>query len=70
MCALAAMAEFPEWIKRIFVLPGEKVPQEYNDVGLYEVRVCKNGEWTRIRLGTHHMLFCILSTSKLILSIR
>lgn len=50
MCAIAALAEYPHFIERIFTLPGEERPQEANAAGFYQLRLCNSGEWTTIRL--------------------
>ena len=39
LSALSSLAENPKLIERLFVT------KEYNETGIYKVRVCKNGEW-------------------------
>lgn len=42
MSALAALAERPALIERMFVT------KEYSSLGLYELRISKNGEWHNV----------------------
>ena len=42
MCALSSLAERPALIERIFVT------KQYNEQGIYQLRLSKNGEWQNI----------------------
>ena len=54
MCAFSALAEFPEEVTRLLCLPGKpKSPQTANTTGVYDVRLCKNGEWRYIRVDDY-----------------
>jgi hypothetical protein len=46
LSALAAMTEFPELIRDLF----PKESQERNHYGAYNVRFCKNGMWSTVRV--------------------
>jgi len=39
LSALIGMADRPALVDRIFIT------KEYNEQGIYELRLCKNGEW-------------------------
>jgi len=39
LCAVSSLAERPALVERIFVT------KEYNEQGIYQLRICKNGEW-------------------------
>jgi len=53
LCAFSALAEFPEEVKRIFCLPGERAPQGVNDAGVYDLQLCLNGTWHRVRIDDY-----------------
>jgi calpain-15 len=39
LSAAACLAERPKLIERLFIT------KEYNEMGIYKIRLCKNGEW-------------------------
>lgn len=39
LCAVACLAERPALIRRLFIT------KEYNEEGVYRLKICKNGEW-------------------------
>jgi len=39
MCALSSLAERPELVERLFIT------KNYNEEGLYRIKICKNGDW-------------------------
>ena len=47
LCAIAALAEYPELIQRLFITEedGEEGEGVGGDTGLYKMRFCKNGRW-------------------------
>jgi hypothetical protein len=54
LCAIAALAEYPHLIKRLFVTEeedGEEGRGVGPDTGLYKMRFCKNGRW-QVREGS------------------
>ena len=53
LCAFSALAEFPDEVARIFCLPKEREPQQVNDVGVYDLRLCFNGQWRYVRLDDY-----------------
>jgi calpain-15 len=42
MCALACLAERPSLVERLFIT------KQANALGIYRVKLCKNGEWMTI----------------------
>jgi hypothetical protein len=42
IASIASVAENPALIKRLFIT------QKYNKQGLYQLRICKNGEWVNV----------------------
>lgn len=47
MCALACIAERPSLIERLFVT------KEYNPLGAYRLKLCKNGEWVTVTVDDY-----------------
>jgi calpain-15 len=47
LASLASIAENPALVKRLFIT------QEYNEEGIYRVKVCKNGEWMTINIDDY-----------------
>ena len=47
LCAVACLAERPALVKRLFVT------KEYNEEGIYRLRICKNGEWTLVTVDDY-----------------
>ena len=47
MSAVASVAENPALIKRIFLT------KEYNEQGIYQLRICKNGEWVKVTVDDY-----------------
>ena len=42
LCAVSALAEMPQLVERLFLT------KEYNEEGIYRIKVCKNGEWQEV----------------------
>jgi Calpain family cysteine protease len=51
LCAVSALAERPALVERTFVT------KEYNEQGIYMVRICKNGEWQNVILDDYFPCF-------------
>jgi hypothetical protein len=51
LCAIACLAEMPSLIERLFLV------KEYNEEGIYRVRVCKNGEWCEVIVDDYFPCF-------------
>jgi calpain-15 len=47
MCAVACLAERPALVKRLFMT------HEYNEEGIYRIRICKNGEWVTVTVDDY-----------------
>ena len=47
LASLAALAESPALVKRLFIT------NEYNDFGIYKLRICKNGEWVVVTIDDY-----------------
>ena len=47
LASIASVAENPALIKRIFIT------QEYNEQGIYQLRICKNGEWVKVTVDDY-----------------
>jgi calpain-15 len=47
LCAVACLAERPALVKRLFIT------KEYNEEGIYRLRICKNGEWTLVTVDDY-----------------
>ena len=47
MCALSSLAEMPLLVERLFIT------KNYNEDGLYRVKLCKNGEWVEVTLDDY-----------------
>jgi len=47
LAAIASVAENPALIKRLFLT------QEYNEQGLYKLKICKNGEWITVTVDDY-----------------
>jgi hypothetical protein len=47
LSSLAAIAENPALIKRLFIT------KEYNEEGIYKLRICKNGEWITVTIDDY-----------------
>lgn len=45
--AISAVAENPKLIERLFITT------EYNEEGVYKVRLCKNGEWVVVTVDDY-----------------
>ena len=44
MCAVAALAERPALVERLFIT------KDLNPQGIYRVKLCKNGEWVTVTI--------------------
>ena len=53
MCALAALAEVPEFVENAFRLPDGTMQPMQSPYGVYSVRLCKNGSWQWVRLDSY-----------------
>mmetsp|Transcript_6708 Transcript_6708/g.11902 ORF Transcript_6708/g.11902 Transcript_6708/m.11902 type:complete len:793 (+) Transcript_6708:3340-5718(+) len=51
MCALSALAERPDLVKRLFLI------SEANAEGIYRVRFCKDGEWIDVTIDDYFPCF-------------
>lgn len=47
LASIASVAENPALIKRLFIT------KEYNEQGLYQLRICKNGEWVKVTVDDY-----------------
>ena len=47
LASIASVAENPSLIKRLFIT------KEYNEQGLYQLRICKNGEWLKVTVDDY-----------------
>ena len=47
MCAMSSLAEFPDYIRRLFV------KQEVNPQGFYRIRFFKDGVWTTVTVDDY-----------------
>jgi len=47
LAAMASLAESPAIVKRLFI------NQEYNEFGVYQLRICKNGEWVVVTIDDY-----------------
>lgn len=47
LCAVACLAERPAMVKRLFIT------KEYNNEGIYKLRICKNGEWVEVTVDDY-----------------
>jgi calpain-15 len=47
LASIASVAENPALIKRLFIT------QEYNEQGIYQLRICKNGEWVKVTVDDY-----------------
>ena len=47
LASIASVSENPALIKRIFIT------KEYNKKGLYQLRICKNGEWVKVTVDDY-----------------
>lgn len=47
LSAAACLAERPKLIERLFIT------KEVNDMGLYKIRLCKNGEWVVVTVDDY-----------------
>lgn len=47
MCSVSSLAEKPFLVERLFLT------QEYNEEGIYRVKICKNGEWVEVTLDDY-----------------
>ena len=47
LASIASVAENSALIKRLFIT------QEYNEKGLYQLRICKNGEWVKVTVDDY-----------------
>lgn len=47
LASIASVAENPALIKRLFIT------QEYNEQGLYQLKICKNGEWLKVTVDDY-----------------
>lgn len=47
LAAIAALAENPALIKHLFIT------KEYNEKGLYQLRICKGGEWVKVTVDDY-----------------
>jgi calpain-15 len=51
MCALSALAERPDLVRRLFLI------EEINEEGIYRVRFCKDGEWIKVTVDDYFPCF-------------
>lgn len=42
LCAVSCLAEMPHLVERLFLT------KEYNEEGIYRLKICKNGEWQEV----------------------
>lgn len=47
LAAMASLAENPALVKRLFIT------DEYNEFGIYQLRICKNGEWVVVTVDDY-----------------
>jgi calpain-15 len=47
LASIASVAENPALIRRLFIT------KEYNEKGLYQLRICKNGEWVKVTVDDY-----------------
>ena len=47
LASIAALAESPALVKRLFIT------EEYNEFGIYKLRICKNGEWVVVTIDDY-----------------
>jgi hypothetical protein len=47
LAAIASLAENPALVRRLFIT------DEYNDFGIYQLRICKNGEWVVVTIDDY-----------------
>lgn len=47
LASIAALAESPVLVKRLFITT------EYNEFGIYKLRICKNGEWVVVTIDDY-----------------
>ena len=47
LASIASVAENPALIRRLFIT------QEYNEKGLYQLKICKNGEWVKVTVDDY-----------------
>ena len=47
MASIASVAEIPALIKRLFIT------KEYNEEGIYQMKLCKNGEWVKVTVDDY-----------------
>lgn len=47
LCAVASLAENPSLVKRLFIT------KEYNEEGIYRLKICKNGEWITVTVDDY-----------------
>lgn len=47
LAAIASLAENPSLVKRLFIT------DEYNEFGIYQLRICKNGEWVVVTIDDY-----------------
>lgn len=47
LAAIASLAESPAIVKRLFI------NQKYNEFGIYQLRICKNGEWVVVTIDDY-----------------
>lgn len=51
MCALASLSERPALIERLFIT------KTVNNIGIYRVKLCKNGEWVTVTVDDYFPCF-------------
>ena len=51
LCACSSIAEMPELVERLFIT------KEYNDEGVYRVKLCKDGEWREVTIDDYFPCF-------------
>lgn len=47
LSALSSLAERPGMVRRLFIT------QEYNKEGIYQIKICKNGEWVTVTIDDY-----------------
>jgi len=51
LCGASCLAEMPELVERLFIT------KQYNDEGLYRLRLCKDGEWKEVTVDDYFPCF-------------
>lgn len=51
LSACSSLAEMPSLVERLFIT------QQYNDEGVYKIKVCKDGEWKEVTVDDYFPCF-------------